>query len=372
MTTKGVGVYCSTFRHLGGGEKYLLTMSRVLVECGRPVELVTDDPVDMGELAGRYNIDLSAMTLRINQAHVFHPMPRILGSLPPYRFINHLAEDARISSFSRDYDVFINICNTIPIRNRSRRGILVIQFPFPEERVPFDWRRHLTTYGSKICYSRFAQDWIRKRWGVDAAILAPPVEQFASAAKGNIILSVGRFFTVGHGKKHQVMIDAFKRLTALGLAGWELHLAGSVNDAAYFQQLEKGAAGFPVHFHPDCAHASLASLYGRAKIYWHAAGYGEDQKRHPERLEHFGMTTVEAMSAGAVPLVFNAGGQPEIITDGENGFIWNNVDELLKKTMALIGDETRREVLARRAGECARDYGFERFRGAVIGLAGPA
>jgi hypothetical protein len=30
---------------------------------------------------------------------------------------------------------------------------------------------------------------------------------------------------------------------------------------------------------------------------------GEDPERHPDRFEHFGITTVEAMSAGAVPVV---------------------------------------------------------------------
>jgi glycosyltransferase involved in cell wall biosynthesis len=369
MTARGVGAYCSTFRHLGGGEKYLLTMARALAESGRPVELVTGEPVEPNVLAARYNLDLSSVTLRVILPHVFRPKPRIVGSLPPFRIINHLIEDGRSAAFSSEYDVFINICNTIPVKNRARRGVLIIQFPFPEERVPFDWRRHLATYGTKVCYSRFAQGWIRRRWGVDAAILAPPVERFAPGAKANTILSVGRFFSVGHGKKHQVMIEAFKKLIERGLTGWELHLAGSVNDPAYYRQLEKDAAGSPVHFHPDCPHAALAALYGRAKIYWHATGFDEDQERYPERMEHFGMTTVEAMSAGCVPLAFNAGGQPEIISDGENGFIWDDIDELLRKTTALIDDETRRGAIASQARGSAKRYDYERFRSGVLALA---
>lgn len=372
MTANDVGVYCSTFRHLGGGEKYLLTLSRVLAEDGRPVELVTNEPVDTGELAARYGIDLSALTLRTVPPHTFRPKPILIGALPPYRLMNHLIEDRRAAAFSREYGVFVNICTTIPIRNRSRHGVLVIQFPFPEGRLPFDWRRHLATYRTKICYSAFARDWIRARWGADAAVIAPPVEQFRPAAKENVILSVGRFFTTGHGKKHRVMIDAFKRLVAQGLSGWELHLAGSVNDEAHFRQLERDAAGSPVRFHPDCTHDALAALYGRAKLYWHAAGHGEDRQRHPERLEHFGMTTVEAMSAGAVPLVYSAGGQAEIVRDGVNGFAWHDVEELVAKTAALAGDEARRGAVAAQARRCAQTYGYGRFRTDLLDLLGSA
>lgn len=372
MTSASVGIYSETFRHLGGGEKYALSLARALRDSGHPVELVANEPFDMAELSGRYNIDLASMAMRIVPPHAFCPKPRIVGALPVFRFFNHLSEDERIAAFSREYDVFVNLCSNIPIKNRARRGVLIIQFPFPEERAHFDWRRHLATYRTKVCYSRFAQGWIRKRWSVDAAVLAPPVEQFAPAAKQDIILSVGRFFAVGHGKKHQVMIDAFKQLAATGLTGWELHLAGSVNDQAYFRELEKAAAGFPVHFHPDCTHAALAALYGRAKIYWHATGFGEDRERYPERMEHFGMTTVEAMSAGCVPLAFNAGGQPEIISDGENGFVWDDVEELVSKTAALIADEQQRGAIAARARKCARCYDYERFRERVIAVVGAA
>ena len=59
----------------------------------------------------------------------------------------------------------------------------------------------------------------------------------------------------------------------------------------------------------------LRQLYAQARIFWHAAGYGECDER-PELSEHFGMATVEAMSAGCIPVVINKGGQPEIVEHG--------------------------------------------------------
>ena len=43
-------------------------------------------------------------------------------------------------------------------------------------------------------------------------------------------------------------------------------------------------------------------------LFWHAAGLGEDPTTNPDRFEHFGISVVEAMSAGAVPMVYEHGG----------------------------------------------------------------
>ena len=89
----------------------------------------------------------------------------------------------------------------------------------------------------------------------------------------------------------------------------------------------------------NLAHARIKSLYRRAKIFWHAAGMGVDENLQPEWLEHFGMTTVEAMAAGCVPVVINKGGQPEIVEHGVSGFCWNTVEEWECYTVRLMHDD---------------------------------
>ena len=44
-----------------------------------------------------------------------------------------------------------------------------------------------------------------------------------------LILTVGRFFTGGHNKRQDVVIEAFRRMQDLGLEGVELALAGSIH-----------------------------------------------------------------------------------------------------------------------------------------------
>ncbi|MBU4190339.1 MAG: glycosyltransferase, partial [Candidatus Thermoplasmatota archaeon] len=62
-----------------------------------------------------------------------------------------------------------------------------------------------------------------------------------------------------------------------------------------------------------------------------AAGFGVDEEKEPEKVEHFGITTVEAAAAGCVPVVIRKGGQPEIVKEGINGLLWEKEEELIEK-----------------------------------------
>ena len=58
-------------------------------------------------------------------------------------------------------------------------------------------------------------------------------------------------------------------------------------------------------------------------------GFGIDPEKNPENTEHFGMTTLEAMSSGCIPLVVPYGGQREIVEDSQ--FFFETMDELCEK-----------------------------------------
>jgi glycosyltransferase involved in cell wall biosynthesis len=182
-----------------------------------------------------------------------------------------------------------------------------------------------------------------------------PSEEPALDLKRPVILSVGRFFAAGHSKRHDVMVRAFKHLCEEGLHGWELHLAGSVQranpaDVRYLAEVQESARGYPVQFHVDAPLETLKLLYSQASIYWHAAGYGSDFGRRPADLEHFGMTTAEAMGYGAVPVAIAFGGQPEVVDDGSDGFLWGEPEALQARTLELVQDDD----LRRRMGTAAR------------------
>jgi glycosyltransferase involved in cell wall biosynthesis len=96
-------------------------------------------------------------------------------------------------------------------------------------------------------------------------------------------------------------------------------------------------------------------------MFWHAAGHGVDAERTPERLEHFGIATVEAMNSGAVPLVFGRGGPTEVVTHGRDGFLWHTPAELAEHTLALAHDEAARRRFAHEAHASSLRFGRDVF-----------
>ena len=132
--------------------------------------------------------------------------------------------------------------------------------------------------------------------------------------------------------------------------------------------MKNAAKGYPIEFLVNKTNEALWNIYNKAKIYWHASGFGEDLNRHPEFAEHFGISTVEAMGVGCVPVVINAGGQKEIVTDQVNGLLWDTIEELQDKTMTLTNDHSLWEKLSNQAKERAKDFSREKFCEAITQL----
>lgn len=70
--------------------------------------------------------------------------------------------------------------------------------------------------------------------------------------------------------------------------------------------------------------------------------------------EGFGLTVAEAMWKGACVVGGNVGGIRHQITDGEDGFLVDNVVDAAERIMLLLGDARLRDRIGRRARETAR------------------
>ena len=227
----------------------------------------------------------------------------------------------------------------------------------------------LDSYQLMCPISEFSLRWMRHYWNREGPILYPPVAvtDYEPGQKDRVILSVGRFFGEGgHSKNHEFMIRSFGKMLRRGLAGWELHLAGNKGprkvDEEYFDNLKRAAAGLPVTLHPDLSFDELKKLYARASIYWHASGYGENPNKNPVKFEHFGITTVEAMASGCVPVVINKGGQPELVSHGSDGLLWDSRRELIDMTSKLTRDPEMLQRLSQKAVRSASRFSEDRFR----------
>ena len=198
-------------------------------------------------------------------------------------------------------------------------------------------------------------------------MLHPPVdvEAFSPLPKHNQIVSVGRFFAGSHNKKHLVMVRAFKEMVDRGLVDWELHLAGGrmrgEAHERYLAQVQAEASGYPIEIHADLPFADLVRLYGESRIYWHASGYGENVDKNPILFEHFGITTVEAMAAGCVPVVIGKAGQLEVVRHGTDGYLWQTLGELETLTRQVIEHEELWTSMAVEAVKRSKAFSKEMF-----------
>lgn len=347
-----IGIHYPHPLYAGGGEKYLLRIAQALAE-DNAVDFYCPPPLQPRDLEEKLNCNLDGVHFILHQR--------------PIGYLQEMIGHAR-----RPYDLFIEMTSHhARIASLGRKGILIIQFPrVVGNRSPVNKRRD-DSYDAVWCFSQFTRDWILRRRGRLAQVIFPPIDiKVEPRAKANIILSVGRFFAGFHNKKHLAMIDCFKRLVAHGLHGWEYHLVGSSREEGehhdYLAKVRIAASGAPIFIHPDLSGQDLRDLYARTRIFWHATGYREDGQAYPERLEHFGMTTVEAMAAGAVPAAFDGGGQPEIIEHGHSGFLWREPQELAGYTLRLARDHLLWEHMSRGARESSHRFSAERFRREVL------
>lgn len=224
------------------------------------------------------------------------------------------------------------------------------------------WPDPVHAHDVVIANSAFVAGHLEQRWGRTPVVLHPsspmPTVAADGAERDRAILTLGRITRPEPhvpNKRHDVLIDAFIA-SSLGDRGWTLHVAGSCGpaDADYAEELARRAEGAPVRFHPNADRTELDDLLRSASVYWHAQGYGEDEDVHPEAVEHFGISVVEAMAAGLLPVVYAAGGPVEIV--GDLGDSWHDVAELLSITDAIAVAEPaalaeRRALVRRRAAD---------------------
>lgn len=235
----------------------------------------------------------------------------------------------------------------------------------------------LDDYDLFLANSHFTRYWIDRYWDKEATILYPPVdvEEFKPGKKEKIILNVGRFFVGGHSKRQDVLLSAFKQMVDEKQIdnAWELHFVGGVaggqDHSDYLKDLKEKASGYPVHFHLFASFEELKDLYSRAKIYWHATGYGADEKKEPIKLEHFGITPIEAMAAGDVPLVYDAGGLKEVV-DKKSGYRWKSISELKKLTVQIINDDFLRKKKSKSSILRAKKFSRKNFGKQLLEVVG--
>jgi glycosyltransferase involved in cell wall biosynthesis len=333
------------------------------------VNIHSDDYPTINDLEERFGIKLEKTKI----LKVDLPSANTLTS--------HYKNKRYVEDVTKDYDLFINFMFLSKHVGKAKRNIYLCMFP-PQKYSFSKFSQKLIgsaldlqfkkSYDYFITNSLFTNHWQQHYWntGKKNKPIYPPVFsenemiKVDLSEKKNVILSVGRFFVGAHNKKQDILVDFYIANHTM-FEGWELHLVGAVsnnpNDLDYVNSIKNKIKDYPIYLHINIPLVEVNELYTKAKLFWHATGLDEESDMFPDKMEHFGITTVEAMSNGVVPIVINKGGQTEIVNHQKDGFLWNTREELLEYTLELTSDSNKRERIALQAIERAGFFSVENF-----------
>lgn len=82
---------------------------------------------------------------------------------------------------------------------------------------------------------------------------------------------------------------------------------------------------------------------------------------NPARYEGFCLSMIESMSQGLIPVSFRVGVAPEIIKNGENGYVVNSLEEMEKAIKEINSNDELRDKLSRNAIETAQNFQAEKM-----------
>lgn len=271
---------------------------------------------------------------------------------------------------SRPFSVAIAISNESlpPVPAIGHKNIYLCQFPFPfdENDVP---RRlsYFPHYDRIVVYSDYTKSHLKQQLRTlpiperPIDVIHPAVDPMGaifSGRRARTIVSVGRFVPA---KRQHELIDIFSQLR---IPGSSLHLAGAIGSrpehVATYRNCQQLAQDLPVSFYPNASRSQIGLLYRQASCYWHGHGLGADPIREPQKHEHFGISVVEAMSAGCIPFVLGTGGPAEIVTSGRDGWIYNTPNELIELTSTFFTRSNYFTIQRMRAASRQRARSFRR------------
>ncbi len=318
-----IALYNRYFATMGGGERRTAALAAHL-SAKHDVLLFLTEPLDRERVVDLFGFSLSGVEVVV------------LGRCDHFQTIANASPD-----------LFINNSHGSTLACPAPRGIYMCMFP---DEQPID----LSGYNVITANSRYTASWIKGRWGYNAEVVYSACQPMGPPGnKENTILNVARFFANEgghHHKRQDVLVQNFIEMVHGGLPGWKLHLIGNLGpspqDREFLERLRAVARGQPIEISVGLSFARLREEYRRASIYWHATGFRFSPMMEPGKHEHFGMSIVEAMSAGGVPLAFDSGGPREIIRSGVNGYLWNDLDDLNRRTIDLAEHPERLRAMS--------------------------
>ena len=305
----------------GGGERLAVATIKAISSMGIDVELSTLEKPDMQLIHDAYGTSIEADLKKIRTLNIFQKYrPRNCnvtvnthGDMLPF-YHNDFNKKNAITYCHYPIASHLIDCGDPDYSAALQNMCLLGMTPSLQNRY---YNAARTAYikmmvnSTVLTNSNFSRKAILKSFGVDSAVLPPPVDVdifrnacLTSNPRNDSILVISRFHP---SKKIENVIHLAKLLHQNEL-GTEMNIVGNMlpDGVGYFNYLNNLVKHYEledfVRFEINLRFDRLLNLMRRSKVYV-----------HPLPGEPFGISTVEAMSAGIIPVVPDIGGHTEFV-----------------------------------------------------------
>lgn len=312
----------------GGSERLAITVMQALSKIGIDFDLTTFERPDMFKLDTAYGKSVASVIQRIRKVNVLRSLEKVdvkkhydltintHGDMLPY-FASDFSKNNSITychfplakylinSKDPEYTRFLNsaiLATSTDCSSRKR---------FQSAETAYI---HMLRNSTVLSNSEFSCKVIQKAFGIDSILLSPPVDvdffrntallPYLSNNRKDVILVVARFHP---SKKIENAIRLAKLLKQYQI-GSGMKIVGNLPPSryGYYSYLKQMVQDYNltdyVTFEINVSFSKLLALMQDSKIYF-----------HPLPGEPFGISTVEAMSAGLIPVVPDIGGHTEFV-----------------------------------------------------------
>ena len=354
----------------GGGEKYILSVVAAFQKMGYHITLLLKHGssrcmnVDCTlRIAKEIGVEfLNKNKIRIKQVYI---------------------SDSQIE-LNLKFEVFFALGNEkVPlVYGIGRVNFLMCQFPFDLDRTTtvMDQTKlesydhiFLNSKFSLTWYSRFIQDSFFSMMDMHRtfplvdilypAVSAPlfPVQNPANVRR-NIVM-IGRIFRGRQSKGHDIAVDSFERFAQYLPSDVELHIIGSIvpGHELFARSLNRSSKRVILHF--EISEQEKLQILESSLIIWHLTGINIDKiSDDPASFEHFGISIVEGIHAGCIPVVLGIGGVTDIVLNGTSGFSGTSIDSILSLTLKVYSlSDVQKTALQKAALLHVQMFTFNRF-----------
>jgi glycosyltransferase involved in cell wall biosynthesis len=363
-----------TLNTLGGETTVAIETIESLYELGYEVEFVTVQPPDLDSISRAYGKKIriervkSLLPFKLNYFGIYQRLLTMLSSIDvkDSEVVINTHGDAlpyRISGATPyllylHFPTFLMGSTARYASNKYRKSLFWRAYFKPYSVITRSLAMHAMTRSSLVLTnSEFSREAIRETFpDVHPYVLYPPVntDRFSHAYSQPInarelkVLVVARF-------SPEKQIENAITVAHLLRGSIKFHIVGSLAPAnrPYFKMLQNMIETYgltqTVTLTPNASNEELIDAMSKSMLYFHTM-IGE----------HFGVSIVEAMAAGLVPIVPSYGGCSEIVPSGYQYRTLEEAAQHIAKNAKIANDEKRMQM-----HDIARQYSPDNFRKAM-------